>query len=118
MIASLREILPKLPQKQGSTAGLIQWLRRMVARRATALIGPNPAGVGLLQGKGSGEDAWPGVKVGRCDESALWDHAAFWPAPSQDYWAASVSCRRMSGSCGRTAAPGFESRAVEDCPEP
>jgi len=33
---------------------------------AAALIGPNPSGVGLA-GQRTGEDAWPGVKVGRCD---------------------------------------------------
>jgi len=38
--------LPKRPQKQGSTAGQIQWLRRRAARRAAILISPNPAGVG------------------------------------------------------------------------
>ena len=55
--------------------------------------------------------AWPGVKAGRCDESALRDLAASWPAPPQDYCAASISRRRVSGSCG-TTAPGYESRAM------
>ncbi|MEI6104197.1 MAG: hypothetical protein WCP70_09655 [Methanothrix sp.] len=38
------------------------------------------------------------VNAGRCDGSALRDLAACWPAPPQDYCAASVSRRRVSGS--------------------
>ena len=37
--------------------------------------------------------------------------------PPQDYCAASVSRRRVSGACGRTAS-GYKSRAGKGCPEP
>ena len=55
-----------------------------------------------------------GSRSRRCDENALQDLAASWPAPG--LLAASVSCRRESGSCRRTATVS-ERHAVEGCPE-
>jgi hypothetical protein len=64
--------LPKRPQKQDSTAGQIQWLLRMVARRAAALIGPNPAGVGLC----GAEDRAKMPGLGRQGRAVRWKRPA------------------------------------------
>jgi len=51
MITSLREVLPKRPQRPGSTAGLIQWLRRKGCPQSRSLDRPQPGGPGVLAGQ-------------------------------------------------------------------
>ncbi|MFZ2472348.1 MAG: hypothetical protein WAW52_10460 [Methanothrix sp.] len=80
-----------------------------LARKPAGLISPDGGQAHVPRGQRMDEDAWPGVKAGKCDENALRDLAASWPVASQDYCVASISRRRVSCSCG-TTAHGFAHR--------
>jgi len=65
--------LPKRPQNQFSTAGLIQWLRRKGCPKGRSLDLPQPGGRSGCAGQRTRRRCLAGVKAGRCDASALRD---------------------------------------------